>query len=231
MIVKDAKEIARRWVMEEASQYAGFQGAFYHGSVNWLSDDDILASSSDVDIMVVFADPPEMKLGKFIYQDVMLEVSHLGWDQLQSAEQILGQHHMAGSFKGPSVIADPTGRLTELQIAVSFGYAKYNWVSKRCENAQNKVLTGIQNLKATDALHDQVNTCTFPAGVMTHVLLVAGLKNPTVRRRYSAVRALLAAYDQLDFHETLLEMLGCHQMSRARVEHHQVAQNALQFCG
>jgi hypothetical protein len=30
-----------------------------------------------------------------------------------------------------------------------------------------------------------------PTGVTTHVLLTAGLRNPTIRRRYQAVRALL----------------------------------------
>jgi hypothetical protein len=56
--------------------------------------------------------------------------------------------------------------------------------------------------------------------VTTHVLLVAGLKNPTVRRRYAAVRELLADYGRLEFHETLLELLGCGSMSRERVEQH-----------
>jgi hypothetical protein len=55
------------------------------------------------------------------------------------------------------------------------------------------------------------------------MLLVAGLKNPTVRRRYVATLELLAEYGHLDFYETLLEMLGCAQMSRARVERHLAA--------
>jgi hypothetical protein len=52
---------------------------------------------------------------------------------------------------------------------------------------------------------------------------VAGLKNPTVRRRYVAARELLADYRRLDFYETLLELLGCARMSRARVEQHLAA--------
>jgi hypothetical protein len=55
------------------------------------------------------------------------------------------------------------------------------------------------------------------------VLLVAGLKNPTVRKRYVAVRELLADYGHSDFYDTLLEMLGSAHMSRARVEHHLAA--------
>ena len=35
MIVQQAKEVAREWVMEEARKAAGFSGAFFHGSPNW----------------------------------------------------------------------------------------------------------------------------------------------------------------------------------------------------
>ena len=37
MLVKDAKELARQWVIEEACQIRGFRGAFYHGSTSWLA--------------------------------------------------------------------------------------------------------------------------------------------------------------------------------------------------
>src|SRR5436309_12495083 len=100
MRVKDAKAVARQWVMEEASTAPGFAGAFYHGSTNWLPDDAVLPATSDVDIMVVLADPsPPAKRGKFRYRDVLLEVSHLPQEQLQSPDLILGQYHLAGSFR------------------------------------------------------------------------------------------------------------------------------------
>jgi hypothetical protein len=59
--------------------------------------------------------------------------------------------------------------------------------------------------------------------VTTHLLLVAGLKNPTVRQRYVALRELLAEYGCLAAYEMFLDMLGCAQLSRARVEHHLAA--------
>lgn len=227
MNIKDAKEIAHRWVLEEASNQVGFQGAFYHGSTNWLSDDAILPTTSDLDIMVVFADPPPVKLGKFIYQDVMLEVSYWPADQLQSPEQVLGNYVIAGSFHGPSVIADPSGRLTELQAIVSTEYAKRKWVHKRCEHARQKVQNRLQQVGKSTPLYHQVTVCAFAAGVTTHILLVAGLENPTVRRRYMAVRELLERYDRLDFYETLLDMLGCAQMSRKQAEGHLAALSAV----
>jgi hypothetical protein len=211
-------------VIEKASTAPGFYGAFYAGSTNWLPDDAALPATSDVDVWVVLADPnPPDKLGKFIYRDVMLEVSYLSSDQLRSPDLILSDYHMAGSFRTPSIILDPSGQLTKLQAAVSKDYAKRQWVYKRCEDARNKVLRNLQSLNESEPFHDQVTVWLFATGVMTHVLLVAGLKNPTVRRRYVAVRGLLADYRRLDVYETLLELLGCAQVSRARVEQHLAA--------
>ncbi len=178
--------------------------------------------------MVVLDDAnPPVKLGKFIYQDVLLEISYLARDQLQSPEQILGNYNMAGSFRRPSIIADPSGELTQLQAAVAKDYAKRLWVYKRCEHARNNILRNLQSLNAADLFHDQVTAWLFATGVTTHVLFVAGLKNPTVRRRYVAVRELLIDYDHLDFYPTLLDLLGCTEMGRTRVEHHLAALTAV----
>lgn len=224
MIVKHAKDVARRWVIEEAASVPGFCGAFYAGSVNWLPDDAYLPPTSDVDIWVVLAGANAAdKPGKIIYRDVILDVSYLPIDQLQPPDRILGDYHMAGSFRTPSVIADPSGQLTKLQAAVSTDFAKRRWVLTRCGHAKSNVLRYIRSLNESELLHDQVTAWLFATGVTTHLLLVAGLKNPTVRRRYVAARELLADYGRLDFYETLLEMLGCAEISRVRVEHHLVA--------
>ena len=224
MLVKHAKAIARQWVLEEARTAPDFYGAFYHGSTTWLPDDVRLPATSDLDVMVVLTDPnPPVKPGKFIYQGLMLEVSYLSRDQLQSPELILGNYHLAGSFRKPSIIVDPSGQLTALQVAVSNNYAKREWVYRRCEHARNNILRFIGSLNESAPFHDQVLVWLFATGVTTHVLLVAGLKNPTVRRRYMVARELLADYGHLDFYETLLELLGCADMSRARVEQHLVA--------
>lgn len=220
MTVKDAKNVAYEWVIKMASKTPGFYGAFYHGSINWLSEDAILPATSDVDIIVVFAIQPPGKLGKFIYGNVILDVSYLSMDELRSIDLILGQYHLAGSFRTPNIISDPSGQLTKLQKAIAKDYAKRYWVYKRCQDAMNKVLRYLRQLNQSDLLHDQVTCWLFARGVMTHVLLVTGLKNPTVRQRYVAVQKLLADYHYLDFYEVLLKSLGCVHMNPTRVEHH-----------
>lgn len=223
MLVKQAKEVARQWVMEEARNLPGFMGAFYHGSSNWLPGDVSLPATSDLDVMVVFAEPPPVKLGKFIYRDVLLEVSYLISDQLQSSEQVLSKYYMAGSFREPGIILDPSGQLTKLQVAVAAAYAQRQWVHARCEDAKSNILRHLNGLNATDPFHDQVTAWLFATGVTTHVLLVAGLKNPTVRRRYVAVRELSAEYGYTNFHEMLLALVGCAEMRREQVEAHLAA--------
>jgi hypothetical protein len=66
----------------------------------------------------------------------------------------------------------------------------------------------------------------FPTGVTTHVLLTAGLRNPTVRLRYLAARTLLADYGRPGFHQELLALLGCAELPRERVERHLTAMTA-----
>lgn len=221
MRVQQARAVARRWVTEEASRLQGFGGAFFHGSINWLGDDAELSPASDVDIMVVLdGDVPDLKLGKFVYQDVLLEVSFVAPDEIATPETILGLSHLAGSFATASVIADPTGRLAELHEVVARDYTKREWVRRRCHHAAEKVHRFFGGLNPSAPFHDNVTSWAFGTSVTTHVLLIPGLRNPTVRKRYLATRELLSEYGQLDLYERLLAQLGCATMSAEQVEQH-----------
>lgn len=220
MLVRHAQEQARQWVVREAMHIPGFAGAFFHGSINDVADDGHLPPASDVDVMVLLDTPePPTKLGKFTYGGVLLEASFLSTAELPSAEHVLGQYHLAPSFRTSGVILDPTGHLTRIQEGVSREFTRRRWVRKRCEHALKKILANCR-VDAAAPLHDQVNSWLFPTGVTTHILLTAGLRNPTVRKRYVAVRELLRAFAYLEFHEALLDLLGCAQLSAERVELH-----------
>lgn len=225
MNVRQAKEIVRQWVTAEAAQAPGFHGAFYHGSINWLAEQADLPPTSDVDVMIVLDGPaPLEKTGKLVYRDVIIEASYLPADAVRSADQVLGLSHLAGSLRGGSIIADPTGQLSAVQAQVSRDYARRAWVIQRCQHAESKVRRNLEGLLEVDPsaqpYQDQVIAWLFGTGVTTHLLLVAGLKNPTVRKRYLAVRELLAAYGRADFYEPLLAMLGCERMNSEQVVGH-----------
>ena len=221
MKVKQAKEAARQWVLEEGSKTPGFSGAYLHGSANWLTDDASIPATSDTDVMVVLTGvEPPIKPGKFHYKGVLLEVSYISRDTLSSPESVLGRGHLAGGFRTRSVILDPSGQLTALQEVVSREYARRSWVRTRCERAADAARSAGRALHEAVPLHDQATMAVFAAGLTTFVLLAAGLKNPTVRKRYVAAREVLAEYGRLDFQEPLLELLGCAAMEREQVEHH-----------
>jgi hypothetical protein len=222
-LVRDAKTVAREWVSEHAGSIPGFVGAYFAGSVNWLPDDAVMPATSDLDVNVVVDGPEEITREKILYRDLLLEITFLPFAWVRSPDQVLGHYHLAGGFRTPSVIADPSGHLTAIQAAVSREFARREWVRRRCEHARRRALDGLDALDPLVPFHQQVIGWLFPTGVTTHILLVAGLENPTVRRRYSAVAGLLAQYGQPPFQETLLALLGCEAMTRTQAERHLAA--------
>jgi hypothetical protein len=219
--VWEARALAARWVAEHDAELPGFAGAFLGGSAAWLPAGADLPATSDVDVMVVTAAPhAPLKLGKLRFEGVLLDVGFLSWDQLGPGEAVLAAYHLAGSFRSDTILADPSGRLAELHAAVSRNYAKRSWVRRRCEHAERRIVDGLGRLDASQPFHDQVTAWLFPTGVTTHVLLTAGLRNPTVRLRYLAARDLLHQYGHEGFHEELLRLLGCAHLPRGRVLHH-----------
>ncbi|MGZ9586553.1 hypothetical protein [Paenibacillus marinisediminis] len=216
-----ARNAAVEWVAQHASRESWFLGAYYSGSTVGQSDDTELPAVSDIDVVIVTteAEPP-LKLGKFIYRGVLIEVTYLSWSQIASYEEVLRSYHLAGSFRVDTIIADPSGELRKLQALVSRHYAERVWVRRRCENVREKIVGGLQTIDPSAPLHDLVTSWLFPTGVTTHVLLVAALRNPTVRLRYLAARDVLIAYGRADFYPELLELLGCAHLSPQRVEHH-----------
>jgi hypothetical protein len=221
MIVGKAKDAARAWVEAEASASPGFQGALFHGSSAWLADDAVVPPGSDIDVLIVLDGAlPPVKRGKFRYRDVILDVSELAADEIRLPEQILSQSHLAGSVRAAGVIADPTGRLTALHAVVARDYARLRWVERRREHARDKVWRNLQSIDEAASWPERVTAWLFAAGVTTHILLVAGLRNPTVRRRYLATRELLADYNRLDAYAPLLDLLGCAQMTPAQAARH-----------
>jgi hypothetical protein len=222
--VDQATEIARRWATESLGDIPGVRGAFLHGSTTWLEGGAVVPAGSDVDVVVVADAPiPRVRLGKVAAGGVVLDVSSLPRSDLGSAERVLGQYHLAGSFRTPSVVLDSTGWLTDLNADVALRFAQRRWVERRVEHAAERVRRNLRALARPAPLHDQVTSWLFAAGVTTHVLLVAGLRNPTVRKRYVAVRDLLADYGMPEVHAFLLGLVGCADMTRERALVHLAA--------
>ncbi|MDU5948340.1 hypothetical protein P4H94_29905, partial [Paenibacillus macerans] len=221
MNVGSARTAAARWVAEHAARKADFLGAYFSGSTVGLPDDAPMSPSSDIDVIVVTAQTePPLKPGKFLFEKALLEVTYLPWSQLASAENALTDYHLAASFRTDTIIADPAGRLRKLQTEVAPRVAERPWVRRRCENARERIERGLRGIDPSAPWHDQVTAWLFPTGIMTHVLLTAALRNPTVRLRYLAARQALADYGLSARYPELLRLLGCTQLGPQQAESH-----------
>jgi hypothetical protein len=218
MTAGKCRELARLCIADEAERVSGFCAAYTAGSLNWMADDADLPAGSDIDIMVVVAGG-DLAGGrrKFVRDGALLEVSYLNFDLFESPDRVLRDYHLAPSLYAAKFVFDPEGRLEAVRDLLRRDYKKPRWIRARCEAAREKVL---KTLRSAD---DPVMSCLFGAGITTHVLLAAGLRNPTVRGRYAAVRELLAESGFGEFHETLLGLLGSQRISSERAAMHAAA--------
>jgi hypothetical protein len=221
MTVGTARDAATDWIMRHGNRLDEFRGAYLIGSTVGLADDAALPTGSDVDVMVVTAGAePRDKPGKFLHRGTLLEVTYLPWDAIASVERVLGSYHLAAGLRRDTIIADPSGRLRRLQAAVSRHFAEKLWVRRRCEGARRRIEDGLQSIDPSAPWPDQVTSWLFATGVTTHVLLVAALRNPTVRLRYLAARRVLAECGHLDLYPDLLGLLGCAAWDRELAGRH-----------
>ncbi|MCM3718341.1 hypothetical protein [Fictibacillus phosphorivorans] len=221
MKVGTARAITAEWVMKHLSEEPWFRGAYFSGSTILLNEKEELPAASDLDVVVVMShDETPLKLGKFRYEGVLIEITYLSWSQLQSVEEVLTDYHLAGSFRVNTIISDPTGHLEKLYHYISAHFTDETWVIRRCEHARLRIENGLKAINPRDPWHDQVTSWLFPTGVNTHVILVAALQNPTVRLRYLKVRDVLMDYGYDEVYSELLRLLGVCELTAERTEHH-----------
>ncbi len=219
--VAEAKDVGRQWVRDVASHLPGFAGAYFAGSINWMPDGDSFPSTSDIDISVVFDRPgPSQEPGKLEYEDMLLDPGRILLTRFEVVDDLLGDYRLVGSFWKKGVIVDPTGRLTQVQQYVVSEFTRRDWVHRRCDDAISNCLKYLDRLSKFDPYYTQVTCWLFAEGIMTHVLLAAGLRNPTVRRRYADARVLMEGRGRSDIYENLLRMLGCAELTSERVRRH-----------
>lgn len=226
MNVGEAKEIARDWVNREGSQTPGFLGALFAGSNNWRADDEVMPSTSDLDIMI-WADTENRSSFKKKIADLVLEVAFFPHSRFaQEPEAILSDFRYACHFAVPNtIIADRTGHLTKLQNAVTKEYARRRWVEKRCEHAHyrlvNEVLTGqMRSWILSDAVSDRLLDIYYGVLLSAQIFALADLRNPTVRKSMVMSHEVLKRRNRLDLQERLLEIMGVAGFDKARVDAH-----------
>lgn len=220
LTIGQARSAAGAWVRDIAGSQPGFAGAFLHGSSLASPDAALVPPTSDLDLVVAVDGAWAGPAGKLVHRGALLDVSTLPLSRFASAESVLSDYRLAGSFWGNGIVADPTGQLANVHAVVGPAFSRIQWVSRRIEDAKANVAHHLEAVASNETAPARVTGWLFGAGVTTHMLLVAGLENPTVRRRYETARDLLADYGADEVHEELLALLGCQAMRAADVERH-----------
>ena len=217
----DARRVAAGWVQDRGRHQAGFVGAYLAGSILDLPDGAPLPDTSDVDVNVVVEDgAPVPGRYKVVVDGVLVEVSTFPRVAVATPEAVLGHYHLAGGFRRPGLLADPTGHLDVIRVVVEREFAADEWVRRRCMHARDRIVAQVDALDVDGPWHDIVLAWLFATGVTAHVPLVAALRNPTVRRRYAAVRPVMEEAGHGQAYAGLLSLLGVDRLDASRVEAH-----------
>lgn len=211
MNIGEARALAREWVVAHMAARPGFRGAYLSGSAAASAPEDPLARDSDVDVRVVWegSASPDFGFGKRIYRGSVLDVSHMNEGDLASPERVLTDYHLAHPFgtRGP-ILADPAGLIGRLQEAIAPRFDERFWVAQRVAHALSTVERHLDALDGTGSWPTEVMAWLFATGVTAHVILVAALQNPTVRRRYVALNGVLEGLGLGRHHGEFLALLG-----------------------
>ena len=218
MLIKDARTTAADWVRQ-----SGAAAAFLTGSTLGRADAAELPSDSDLDVVVVSDGPAPSKIGKLVHRGVRLDVSHLAADVLADAESVARTHYLAPSFATPRAILVDDGRLRALVDHIGPHFAEPEMIMARCSDVITRMEAGLAGVGTADSWAEQLQDWIFPISLPTQVLLVAGLRPPTVRLRYLRVRDLLQERERVATYEELLDLLGCRTVDAAVVRHHLAA--------
>ena len=219
-----AKAIARQWLAETWEGKPGFLGAIYCGSTNWKADETEYVPPSDIDILI-WIDSETRTLDRLYRDGVILQPALLPYSRLsRTPEEILSDFRIASHFSVPSIIADPTGHLTLLHQAIAPVYAQRQWVCARCERVGTRLDEILDTWLApdleTDAFWMQVMDFYYAVFILSEIIPVADLRDPTVRKAFVLSGEILAKQGRLDLQEALFALLGCQHMGRADVEAH-----------
>jgi len=216
-----AREAARDWVSIHVKHEPDFRGAYFIGSTVAMPNEAELATDSDLDVAIVVDNAdPSRKPGKLLHRGALLEIAVFPWSWFESVDELSSSYHLAEGLRQDTIIEDPTGNLRERQLQVARSFREEVWVRRRCQNASNKVEKFLSGINQSAPRADQVLAWLFATGVTTHVLLVAALRNPTVRLRYLATRGVLNQYGKSDVYDVLLDLLGCVEFEPEQVQHH-----------
>jgi hypothetical protein len=219
--VGEAKRIGREWVLEHAGEVHGLQGAFFAGSVNGKSDHEELDDRSDIDLYHVVSEEqdPGVRLRTLRHAGMLLQPSYHDRRWFTDAETVLANYVYAYHFSVPSLILDPSGRLTAIHQYVSERFAEPEQAARRCERIATEARNDhLPAMKQAPHLEDRVPAFLAAANLIRQLPIAASLKPPTVRRSCMLFTEIMVRLGHRPLAESLLELLGSAGMDAGRAD-------------
>lgn len=207
MRIDEARLQATRWVRQHS---AGPEvvGAVFSGSTLGAEPEAELAAESDVDVILVTAGDAPAKLGPVDTDGLRLDVSFLSRSEIWDADAVARSFFLAPSFAQDAIIVDDDGHLRAVHEHVRRVFADPPVVRDRYADVLHRMDDRLAAVEQVGSWPERLLLWLFAASLPTQVLLVAGLRSPTVRLRYRAVRTLLDDRGLADHYPGLLAQLG-----------------------
>jgi hypothetical protein len=216
----EAQQLAKQWIAEHRETILGYRGAYLAGSLCWLDDDDPVSDYSDIDVMLIVEDEEmRTKPGKFEYRGGLIEVSVSPISVIRDVEATVSQGAIAASIARNRILDDPGHLLRPAFDWIAAEFPREHRVIERLDAIQASIAKRVTSIDDSAPFHDQA-MWVFPAGVTTHLLLTAGLGNPTVRRRFVETRRLLDAYGEPEMLDLLLHFVGSDAVTAEMARRH-----------
>ena len=225
MNVMETKNVARRWVEENARGIPGFRAAHLVGGITAMDDHVPFPRSKDVDLHLIFEDGspifgqrgPLPNILEVEAEGLALEMGIKPVSEYATPEIVLANPELAFHFTVESSLFDPDGWLDDLSREVMPRYANREWVDRRMEHEWR----GFEGMLAMRPLANQLlgppgelSMLGYGSTFLAGALSVAALRPPKIGGRvFVTVRGYLQEHGRLDLHERLLAIYGLDRLS------------------
>jgi hypothetical protein len=219
MKVRQAIELTREWGDLDGRKIPGFCGAYLVGGINAMSPDAPFPSYCDVDLHIVLRSggKDSQENLELAYRGLILECGFKGLGEYALPEVVLANPHIAPNLVVNSILADPTGQLTEIQQMVAQEFARRKWVIARCDYEKKRAVEHLEKLRQANTPTEVITQLIWYANFLSGLIAVASLATPTHRKGLVLMQNLLQKQGRLDLHENLLDVLGYKYFSREKV--------------
>lgn len=211
---------AQDWVLREACRLPGCCGAYLSGSVLEKALDEAWPADSDVDVVLLFEAELPPKIGKFRWQQVLMEITAMHRGVVADEETVLSTHYLAFALNGGQALHDPQGLLGPMMKRVQEQFYQEKWLLARVATTAEIARRNISGMAADREPEAAFMSCGFgPSAIALPILAAAGC-NCTVRKRLPKARDVLRRFGYGDFSANLERVLGCHGMTAAELLPH-----------